>query len=240
VISVVSWVMPHPENLWRPATRDGCGARIALRDHPRGSKVSCPLVKNAHSRHSLVHFTPFAIAHPALVSIVAGLEVFGAEMMRLAACLATERGIQVCCPVHDAFLIEANADQSRVRECQHSRNYSHKCARSSNGAGVTWALLSRSRDRSWTAVFSQISPNSRRSTSDGSKLWNTVRSSGTWRAIAAAFSHARESPGRADKSRGRPVRSTISPTSKSSSRSHAILFAGQVTIISIQAMPQTY
>ena len=31
----------------------------------------------------------------------------GAEMMRLAACLATERGVRVCCPVHDAFLIEA-------------------------------------------------------------------------------------------------------------------------------------
>ena len=29
----------------------------------------------------------------------------GAEMMRLAACLATERGIEVCAPVHDAFLI---------------------------------------------------------------------------------------------------------------------------------------
>ena len=26
-------------------------------------------------------------------------------MMRLAACLATERGIEVCAPVHDAFLI---------------------------------------------------------------------------------------------------------------------------------------
>ncbi len=29
----------------------------------------------------------------------------GAEMMRIAACLATERGIEVCAPVHDAFLI---------------------------------------------------------------------------------------------------------------------------------------
>lgn len=29
----------------------------------------------------------------------------GAEVMRLAACLATERGIEVCAPVHDAFLI---------------------------------------------------------------------------------------------------------------------------------------
>jgi hypothetical protein len=35
----------------------------------------------------------------------------GAEMMRLAACLATERGLGVCAPVHDAFLIEAAADR---------------------------------------------------------------------------------------------------------------------------------
>jgi DNA polymerase-1 len=33
------------------------------------------------------------------------MQANGAEMMRLAACLATERGIQVCAPVHDAFLI---------------------------------------------------------------------------------------------------------------------------------------
>ena len=31
----------------------------------------------------------------------------GAEMLRLACCLATEREIQVCAPVHDALLIEA-------------------------------------------------------------------------------------------------------------------------------------
>ena len=31
--------------------------------------------------------------------------------MRLAASLATERGIEVCAPVHDAFLIEATAEQ---------------------------------------------------------------------------------------------------------------------------------
>ena len=29
-----------------------------------------------------------------------------AEMMRLAACMLTESGVDVCCPVHDAFLIE--------------------------------------------------------------------------------------------------------------------------------------
>ena len=32
-------------------------------------------------------------------------------MMRLAACLATERGIEVCAPVHDAFLICAPLDR---------------------------------------------------------------------------------------------------------------------------------
>jgi DNA polymerase-1 len=30
----------------------------------------------------------------------------GAEMLRLACCLATERGIRVCAPVHDAILVE--------------------------------------------------------------------------------------------------------------------------------------
>jgi hypothetical protein len=35
----------------------------------------------------------------------------GADMMRLAACMLTEAGIRVCCPVHDAFLIEAPLDE---------------------------------------------------------------------------------------------------------------------------------
>jgi DNA polymerase I-like protein with 3'-5' exonuclease and polymerase domains len=34
----------------------------------------------------------------------------GAEMMRLACCLATERGLAVCAPVHDALLVEGPAD----------------------------------------------------------------------------------------------------------------------------------
>src|SRR5262249_42065883 len=34
----------------------------------------------------------------------------GAEMLRLACCLATERGIRVCAPVHDALLVEGPAD----------------------------------------------------------------------------------------------------------------------------------
>jgi hypothetical protein len=35
------------------------------------------------------------------------MQAHGAEMMRLAACLLTERGLRVCAPVHDAFLVEA-------------------------------------------------------------------------------------------------------------------------------------
>jgi hypothetical protein len=34
------------------------------------------------------------------------MQAHGAEMMRLACCLATERGISVCCPVHDALVVE--------------------------------------------------------------------------------------------------------------------------------------
>jgi DNA polymerase I len=50
------------------------------------------------------------------------MQANGAEMMRLAACLATERGIEICAPVHDAFLICApldrlEADVTAVREC---------------------------------------------------------------------------------------------------------------------------
>jgi hypothetical protein len=37
------------------------------------------------------------------------MQANGAEMLRLACCLATERGITVCAPVHDALLVEADA-----------------------------------------------------------------------------------------------------------------------------------
>jgi len=39
----------------------------------------------------------------------------GAEMMRLACCMAVESGIEVCAPVHDAFLICAPLDQIDAR-----------------------------------------------------------------------------------------------------------------------------
>jgi hypothetical protein len=38
------------------------------------------------------------------------MQANGAEMLRLACCLATERGVEVCAPVHDALLVEGPAD----------------------------------------------------------------------------------------------------------------------------------
>jgi hypothetical protein len=46
----------------------------------------------------------------------------GAEMLRLAACLATEAGLEICAPVHDALVLAAPADRidqdvQRLRAC---------------------------------------------------------------------------------------------------------------------------
>jgi DNA polymerase I-like protein with 3'-5' exonuclease and polymerase domains len=38
------------------------------------------------------------------------MQANGAEMLRLACCLLTENGINVCCPVHDAVLVEGPAE----------------------------------------------------------------------------------------------------------------------------------
>jgi DNA polymerase-1 len=48
------------------------------------------------------------------------MQANGAEMMRLACSMATEAGIAVCCPVHDAILIEAPTEsiEAIVRETQ--------------------------------------------------------------------------------------------------------------------------
>jgi DNA polymerase I len=39
------------------------------------------------------------------------MQAHGAEMLRLACCLATERGIEVCAPVHDALLVTATIEE---------------------------------------------------------------------------------------------------------------------------------
>jgi DNA polymerase I len=50
------------------------------------------------------------------------MQANGSEMLRLACCYATEEGIQVCAPVHDAVLVEAPLEQladvvKRTRRC---------------------------------------------------------------------------------------------------------------------------
>lgn len=39
------------------------------------------------------------------------MQAHGAEMMRIACCLAVERGVKLCAPIHDALLVEAPIDQ---------------------------------------------------------------------------------------------------------------------------------
>ena len=39
------------------------------------------------------------------------MQANGAEMLRLACCLASERGVTVCAPAHDAVLIESSVDE---------------------------------------------------------------------------------------------------------------------------------
>jgi DNA polymerase I-like protein with 3'-5' exonuclease and polymerase domains len=48
------------------------------------------------------------------------IQANGSEMLRLACCLALDQGIRVCCPIHDALLIEAPAEEidEAVRRCQ--------------------------------------------------------------------------------------------------------------------------
>lgn len=46
------------------------------------------------------------------------MQANGAEMLRIACCLATERGIEVCAPVHDAVLIAAPLDRLDDDICQ--------------------------------------------------------------------------------------------------------------------------
>jgi hypothetical protein len=49
------------------------------------------------------------------------MQANGAEMLRLACCLATEQGITVCAPVHDAILVEADISEIDGVVCRTQR-----------------------------------------------------------------------------------------------------------------------
>ena len=71
------------------------------------------------------------------------MEANGAEMLRLACCLTTERGIRVCVPVHDAILIEAPAAEinehvAALQACM------REASRIVLGSVSSWAVMPRS------------------------------------------------------------------------------------------------
>ena len=92
------------------------------------------------------------------------MQANGAEMLRLACCLATERGIRVCAPVHDALLIEAPLDEldQVIRETQEAM------------ANASAAVLNGFRLRSDAKAFRYPE---HYSDERGERMWDTVWSS---------------------------------------------------------------
>jgi hypothetical protein len=75
------------------------------------------------------------------------MQANGAEMMRLAACLATERGIEVCAAIHDAFLVCApldrlEADVSERLAPLSVAGYQRMVARAGDAAGFPFLVHS--------------------------------------------------------------------------------------------------
>jgi DNA polymerase-1 len=75
------------------------GSRHVASTFVDGVRLACSTGHNVNPR-SLANFP---------------VQANGAEMLRLAACLATEQGINVCAPIHDALLVEsADCDIAEV------------------------------------------------------------------------------------------------------------------------------
>ena len=89
------------------------------------------------------------------------MQANGAEMLRLACCYATERGIRICAPVHDALLVEAHLDElgGVVRDTQEAM------------ADASAAVLNGFRLRSDAKV---IRYPDRYTDARGQHMWNSV------------------------------------------------------------------
>jgi DNA polymerase I-like protein with 3'-5' exonuclease and polymerase domains len=96
-----------------------CVARELLRKHKTTYPTYWGWAQSAVD-HAMLHgwlWTTFGwrihVGHRPNTSSLAnfGCQANGAEMLRVACCLATERGIAVCCPIHDALLVEAANDE---------------------------------------------------------------------------------------------------------------------------------
>ena len=86
------------------------------------------------------------------------MQANGAEMLRLACCLATERGIRVCAPVHDALLIEAPLERDR-RAVAALQACMREASRIVLGGRSSWAATPRwcaGRTATWTGGASHV------------------------------------------------------------------------------------
>jgi DNA polymerase I-like protein with 3'-5' exonuclease and polymerase domains len=104
--------------LARQIGRDVGEARLLLREH-RAEYPSFWLWSDGVESHAFLHgmlqstygwrIAVTADSNPRFLRNFP-LQANAAEMLRLACCLATERGVTVCAPNHDALLIEAHLD----------------------------------------------------------------------------------------------------------------------------------
>src|SRR6478672_350853 len=113
----ICWPPINPEiRIWHLPSRRGRFHRTRLRTlTARTAIYSDAAVDHAMSKSSLHTAFGWTI-HIGAESNPRSLRNFpmqanGAEMLRLACCLATERGVEVCAPVHDAVLICAPLDR---------------------------------------------------------------------------------------------------------------------------------
>jgi DNA polymerase I-like protein with 3'-5' exonuclease and polymerase domains len=89
------------------------------------------------------------------------MQANGAEMLRLACCLATEWGVAVCAPVHDAMLVEGPADEIEVVVTETQRAM----------AEASRVVLDGFELRSDAKI---VRPPDRYSDPRGGRMWNTM------------------------------------------------------------------
>jgi len=125
---------------WSLAQRIGCTeyeARELLNLHrktyPKFWKWSQAVLDHAELRRKLWTTYGWYIHYPATINprsvMNFPMQANGAEMMRLAACFGTERGVRVCAPVHDAFLIEFELaeEEEAIRTMQGAMQEASAC-----------------------------------------------------------------------------------------------------------------
>jgi len=91
------------------------------------------------------------------------MQANGAEMLRLACCFATERGVKVCAPVHDALLVEGDIEciDETVKQTQEAMLQSSKIVLSGFELRTDVEIVK------WPERYSD---------KRGTKMWETVTS----------------------------------------------------------------